>query len=388
MHSSLRPAAALRKGHHQRYNFGFVLNTTIGNMTRYLNLRKYAELDREVNATWAPVSHYTPATTPSRLRFLPEPLFIRARLLQQAHPVMRQLHRFDAVMFHLYEADLISALRSYAFARPLRISSTDEAPITDRSTYPIYPDDLKKPVWRQKMRLAIDMWRVRRTDHFIPLSEWAANILTRDCGAPKERVHPIHVGLDLDLWAPLPRPSPAPGARFKILFVGGDFARKGGNLLLDVFRARFQDTAELHLVTKQAPEGLPPHVHVYGDFEPNDARMPALYARMDMLVVPTLADVGPLWVFMEAMAMRVPIIGTDTGSNAELVRDGETGLLVEKGDGADLARAIAALADDAALRQAMGDRGRKLVEAKYSARTNVPLILRTMKNAVDARRNV
>ena len=53
-------------------------------MTRYQNLRKYAERDGEVDFTWAPVSHYTPPDFPSRLRLLPEPLFMRARVLQQA----------------------------------------------------------------------------------------------------------------------------------------------------------------------------------------------------------------------------------------------------------------------------------------------------------------
>ena len=95
----------------RRYRFGFVLNTTLGNMTRYANLRKYAERDQEIDFTWAPVNHYTAPDFPSSLRFLPDPLFMRARVLQQASPVLSRLGSFDAVMFHLYEADLISAAR-------------------------------------------------------------------------------------------------------------------------------------------------------------------------------------------------------------------------------------------------------------------------------------
>ena len=57
-----------------RYRFGFVLNTTIGNMTRYLNLRKYAERDSSLDLTWAPVSHYMPeADTGGLTRLLPQP---------------------------------------------------------------------------------------------------------------------------------------------------------------------------------------------------------------------------------------------------------------------------------------------------------------------------
>lgn len=351
-------------------------------MTRYLNLRKYAERDEEVECAWATVSHSAVPGPRQPLRLLPEPLLMRARVLQQAMPVLGRLQRFDAVMLHVFEADILCALRSYVSARPVRIVSTDDAPLTDRGAYPLYPRDLRKSTMRRRMRMALDRWRIRRTDYFIPFSRWVADVLV-ECGAPKERVRPLHVGLDLDLWNAEPRPSGGNDGRVKILFVGGDFERKGGPLLLEVFKARFRDRAELHLVTGRAPQPLPPEVHVHCGFGPNDRRLVSLYAQADMLVVPSSADMGPLWVFMEAMAMRVPIIGTDTGANTELVRHGETGLVVRIGDGEDLAAAIEALAGNPALRREMGERGRRLMEAEYSARVNVPRILQAMKEAVD-----
>jgi glycosyltransferase involved in cell wall biosynthesis len=299
-------------------------------------------------------------------------------------PVMGRLGRFDAVMIHLFEADLLAALRSYLCSRPLRIASADEPPLTNRRTHPLYPHEQGKSTLRRDLRRALDHWRIRRTDYFIPFSGWVADILT-ECGAPPERVYPVHVGLDLDLWTPGTRRPERDGERVKLLFVGADFERKGGALLLEVFKARFQDRAELHLVTRHAPPSPPPHVHVHRDFEPNDPRFIELYSQADMLVVPSTADLGPLWVFMEAMAMRLPVIGTDTGANTELLRHGQTGFLVRIGDGEDLAGAIETLVRNPALRREMGERGRELIEAKYDARTNVPLILRAMKDAVDAR---
>ena len=355
-------------------------------MTRYVNLRKYAEHDDEVDFVWAPANHYTPPDFPSRLRFLPNSLFMRARILQQARPVLGQLGQLDAVMIHLFEGELLCALRSYFVRGPLLVSSTDEAPIVDRANYPLYPSHLAKPVWRQKLRLANDLWRVRRFDQFIPLSAWVAGILTDQCGAPKENVHPLHVGIDLELWKSVPKAPTTANRLPRILFVGGDFVRKGGALLLEVFRERFQGRAELHLVTKQAPADLPPNVHVYRDFSPNDPRMIELYSTADMMVVPTRADNGPLWVFLEAMAMRLPIIGTDTGSLSEQISDGNTGFIVGIDDRQTLAAAIDKLLSDGALRADMGERGRALVEARYSAAVNVPLILRRMKDAVDASR--
>ena len=156
--------------------------------------------------------------------------------------------------------------------------------------------------------------------------------------------------------------------------------------MLEVFENNFSDRAELHLVTRQAPTQLPAGVHVHANFNVNDKGLPELYSRASMVVVPTTADTGPLWVFMEAMAMRVPIIGTDTGSNTELIRHGETGFVVKIGDGADLTRAIETLLKDPSLGQRMGAAGRALIERQFNAAVNVPKILRFMKDAVDLRR--
>jgi len=367
----------------RRYRFGFVLTTTLGNLTRYVNLRKYAERDPEIDFTWAPADHYTPPEMPSRLRFLPAPLFMRARLLQQAWPVLGRLAGLDAVMIHLFEADILCALRSHLRRSPLRVSSTDEAPITDRGSYPLYPNDLLKAPWRRKFRLALDHWRIQRTDSFVPFSRFVADILVRDCGAPPDHVHPLHVGMDLELWQSTPKPETAPGGRMQILFVGGDFVRKGGNTLLEVFQSRFQDTADLHLVTKQAPAKLPEHVHVHNDFIPNDPRLTRLYSMCDVLVVPTTADLGPLWVFLEAMAMRLPVIGTNVGASTEAIRHGETGLIVKVGDTQSLGDAIQTLLDDPSLRRRMGENGRALIERDFNASINVPRILAIMKSAVN-----
>ena len=369
------------------YRFGFVLNTTIGNMTRYVNLRKYAERDSSVQLVWAPVSHYLPEGGGGLSSRLPQGLRMRAFVLSQTAPVLGHLQELDAVMVHLFEADILLLLRRYLKRTPLLFSSTDEAPIVDRARYPLYPNDLKKAVWRQKLRLAIDMWRVRHTDYFVPFSEWVAGILKGACHARPDRVHPIHVGLDLELWPAVTRTAAKPGERrTKLLFVGGDFVRKGGELLLNVFTQRFADSAELHLVSAQAPSQLPPHVHAHRDFRPNDPRLRDLYAACDLLVVPTTADTGPLWVFMEAMASGMPVIGTDTGSNSELVRHGETGFVVPIGDAEALGDSLERLINDPAERSRLGLNGRALIETRYSAAVNVPRILQVMKDAVDARR--
>ena len=64
------------------------------------------------------------------------------------------------------------------------------------------------------------------------------------------------------------------------------------------------------------------------------------------------------------MAAGLPVIADPVGANAEIVRDPQTGLLPATAD--DWPAAIAKLAGDAQLRQALGQAGRARVEAEYS----------------------
>jgi glycosyltransferase involved in cell wall biosynthesis len=66
----------------------------------------------------------------------------------------------------------------------------------------------------------------------------------------------------------------------------------------------------------------------------------------------------------------------------DVVRDGETGILVPPANPSALASAIARLAGDAALRARMGDAGRTLVEREYGWRDNAALMERLYERAL------
>jgi glycosyltransferase involved in cell wall biosynthesis len=367
------------------YRFGFLLSTAMGNRTRYVNFRKYAERDPEVDFVWAPISHYMMPEESVPFRRLPKPLYDRAVVLHQAQPVLQQWQQLDAVMIHLFEACVLASLRQQFCQGPLVVNNHDDPPIVDPSTYPLYARHLTKAKWRQHLRLQIDRWCVQNTSLFIPWSNWSADIYTQGCGVPASQVHPIHVGVDLELW-PEVNKSIVPEAKPKLLFVGGEFERKGGDLLLDVFRQRFRDRVELHLVTKSAPTDLPANVVVHSDFYPNDPRLAALYAAADIFVLPTRADLSS-FASLEAMAASCPVIATPVGGIPDIVRHGETGLLVPKDDATALTQALETLLDNPAHRQGLGLRGRAVVEQDFNAAVNTPRILNLMKQAVDARRS-
>ena len=66
------------------------------------------------------------------------------------------------------------------------------------------------------------------------------------------------------------------------------------------------------------------------------------------------------------MAAERPVVATDVGGAREAVVEGETGFLVRAGDDEAMAERIAALLRDADKRRAMGERGRRIVEEKFS----------------------
>src|SRR5256885_9457026 len=82
-----------------------------------------------------------------------------------------------------------------------------------------------------------------------PWSEWCAKSLRDEYGIRPERIHVIPPGIDLGRWK-LPDRSRATNGPVRALFVGGDFRRKGGDLLLSAFRGSLRGAVELHLVTR------------------------------------------------------------------------------------------------------------------------------------------
>jgi glycosyltransferase involved in cell wall biosynthesis len=201
----------------------------------------------------------------------------------------------------------------------------------------------------------------------LPWSNWVKGSLIRDYGVPGERITVIPPGADTERWRPAPKPS---GDRVRLLFVGGNFERKGGALLLDWFR-HAPDAAgcELHLVTRDTV--APAHnVHVYNDMQNNSPQLIALAQSADVFVLPTQADCFSI-ASIEAMATGLPVVTTDVGGIADIVVPGRSGFLIPPGDGGALADALKPLVADAGLRARMGACARARAEHHFDARKNV-----------------
>jgi glycosyltransferase involved in cell wall biosynthesis len=92
-----------------------------------------------------------------------------------------------------------------------------------------------------------------------------------------------------------------------------------------------------------------------------------LLANSDMLVLPSFAEGLPV-VYMEALASRIPVVASRVAGVQELVEDGVSGFTVPPGDVPSLTDRILRLMDDPARARAMGEAGRKAVEARHDIR--------------------
>ncbi len=203
---------------------------------------------------------------------------------------------------------------------------------------------------------------------FTTWSEWSKQSLVRDYGAEAKRVTVLPPGTTLSNFPdPSARGERRPGP-LRLLFVGGDFVRKGGDFLCEVHASQFRDSCELHLVTSA---DLTPsaNVYVYRGLRPHSPELLKLYADADVFVLPTRADCLAV-VLGEAMAAGLPIITTNVGAHPEAVVDGESGFVIDKNDRAALIDRISRFVADPGLARRMGARSRQVGEERFDMLKN------------------
>jgi glycosyltransferase involved in cell wall biosynthesis len=222
----------------------------------------------------------------------------------------------------------------------------------------------------------------------IATSEWAKTSLQRRyprCAAP------IHVMPDPVLlehfdpgWLEERRRRSDAGARPRLLFVGGDFVRKGGPDLLAAWRAgALHESASLEIVTDwPIEESLPPGVTITRRVAPHSAAWRACWSRADAFVMPTRNEAFGL-VYQEAAAAGLPAIGTRHNAVPEIVSDGETGLLVAVHDIGSLVVAMRTLVNDPARRHRMGVRARQIIEEVASPERYMARLTRILTAAAE-----
>ena len=118
----------------------------------------------------------------------------------------------------------------------------------------------------------------------------------------------------------------------------------------------------------------------------SDEELPDYYALSDIFILPSKPGEGFPMVVLEAFASGLPVIGTNTGGQIEIIRDDQTGFIVEPNKPEQIAKKIEYLYENKKLLKEMSKNCRKLIiEKEFSWEKNVDKLLsvyqEVLKNA-------
>jgi glycosyltransferase involved in cell wall biosynthesis len=345
------------------------MEQVLGHVSHYQTLRAVVDREVGIDPHWVEVT-YAGSGRLEGIPGLPKGISGTLRGFLQVREGLR--HRaVDALLFHtqkpaVFQWDLMARIPS--------VLSLDVTPrqYDELGVFYEHVPDGSGPVARTKHWINCRTFGLAH--RIVVWSTWVKESLIKDYGVPAERVDVIPPGVDLTLWKqPAQRSNEIP----RILFVGGDFERKGGTLLLEWYRDQGRGRCELDIVTRSqvAPEsGIQVHRNVSG----NTPEARRLFAQADVFVLPSLGECFGI-ASVEAMAAGLPVVATNVGGAADIVDHGQTGFLIRPNDRTDLANALDALLTDTPTRQAMGLRGRARAERMFDGVANAQALITCLR---------
>jgi glycosyltransferase involved in cell wall biosynthesis len=260
-------------------------------------------------------------------------------------------HRPELLHTHLVHAEWYALLAGAAARVPLRFTTKHG-----------FNEFREAPYFGVADRAVASLAHVQ-----IAISRGLARYLEDVEGFDRESFEIVHYGIEPD-GEPKPYDEPAP----RLLCVGRLIPIKGHIVLLRAFaeaRKRLPGL-ELEIAGRGPLEpalkalgvelGIQDSVRFLGHVSPIQSAI----ERAAVVVVPSMGE-GFGMVALEAMERARPVIAANIGGLGELVRDGETGILVPAGEAEPLAEAIVRVAGDLELARAMGDAGRRRALSRF-----------------------
>ncbi|HCV44452.1 MAG TPA: hypothetical protein DGH68_13270 [Bacteroidetes bacterium] len=221
----------------------------------------------------------------------------------------------------------------------------------------------------------------QRASFVLPFSDWARRSVVSYYETQPEKVVVVPPGINLRLWKVSSSRQGRMG-RTNILFVGGDFMRKGGDLVLSLAGMDEFQLCDFHFVTRSFTGHCPPNVVIHDSVCANSSLLLDLYRQADIFVLPTRSDFHSI-ASLEAMAMHLPVIATPIGGIPEIIEEGGSGYLVPVDDRQALIQRMKLLVDSPERRICMGQRGRQIVEERFNLSRTASTLAEFLKRAAD-----
>ena len=216
---------------------------------------------------------------------------------------------------------------------------------------------------------------VRLADRVFSSSECSADWCVKYYGRDRVEIPILHTGVDVELFSPRHLPK---AQRPTIVFAGKLVRNKGVLELIAAARQLTKEIPGLQLCLlgrgeqeiigelRDAANELPDLLDMPGYI--SQASLPERYSRVHVFAAPSKYEGGPGFVYLEAMACGLPVIGCEGSGVAEVIRHGQNGLLVPPQDVDALTSALRSLLKDETRREEMGRAAREYVLAEADSR--------------------
>jgi len=202
---------------------------------------------------------------------------------------------------------------------------------------------------------------------YICISSYLAEQL-KDDGVPLSRIEMVYHGIDFSKFS-LIQIKPFQDKPYCVAYIGRMTCEKGIDYFVDLAESMLGSGNDIQFhvfgvgkndkaneLQKKHPQSFFLHGFVKETFGSN---------KIDIVVVPS-RDEGLGLVALEAFAYGIPVIASKVGSLAEIIADGQTGILCPVGDIKAYSQAIKDLINDSGLRNRMVKNAKKYVFLKFS----------------------
>jgi len=249
--------------------------------------------------------------------------------------------------------------------------------------------------WLTQLNRKMIESQLKKTDLIVGVSDYITDKIRRSFPKLAYRCKTLLNGVDIDFFANEYRYRDSGKKNGKqLLFVGRVSPEKGIHVLLDAFQivfkhyprvhltivgeqeslpltfliglsedvltrklAHFQDMNYMSYITSKLSSDLARHVTFTGSIP--HRLLTDYYRTADVVVLPSVCNEPCALPLFEAMAASVPVVASRGGGTPEVIVDGKTGLLVERGDASALAEAVQSLISNESLSKSIGEAGRK-----------------------------
>ena len=249
---------------------------------------------------------------------------------------------------------------------------------------------------RERFQLWSERTAVRTSTRLVTHTRNHRATAARQLGVNEQSITVIPLGLEMP--SHMAEPAPPGDDTIRLLYVGRLENRKGTIDLLRALPRVIDQFAGFHLTMvgvdrTHAPGGRTFKAYVEAECAPEvrqritftgpvpDDELDRCYRECDLLVAPSLYESFGL-IYIEAMRYGKPVIGCRVGGVPEVVRDGETGLLVEPSSPDELAAAMLTLLRDRDLRLRMGAQAYAWTKANFSIELMATRMLELYRDCV------